>query len=211
MPFQPEIANLPLATVLFLAAGYSAYFIANTGIRDHHKSVDVAFSSAVFGFFGLFFHQWLVARGTNIAVSTLLPYVATCVIGILWRLIGRSLLKLLLRGMHVSYADELPSAWVSMFNVTGFDGTQLAVQLKNGTWLECDDLHRFTRAPNGPCVLGTNGDVLMYVTHFRPVGEDRRENAAVQFGAWGDEITFIPSSEIARIDFRRRKITSPAA
>ncbi|MDX0158973.1 hypothetical protein GOC22_25535 [Sinorhizobium meliloti] len=211
MPFQPEIASLPLATVLFLAAGYSGYFIANTGIRDHHKSVDVAFSSAVFGFFGLFLHQTLVTHEINVYASTLLPYAASCLIGVAWRMWGRRGMRCVLRFLHVSYADELPSAWVSMFNVTGVDGTQLAVQLKNGTWLECDDLHRFAKAPNGPCVLGTNGDVLMYVTHYRLSGEDRRENAAVQFEAWGDEITFIPGSEIARIDLRRKKLTFQAA
>lgn len=49
-----KLVNLPWATLLTLASGYAAYYVANVGVRDHHKPVDVTFSTLVFGFFSAF-------------------------------------------------------------------------------------------------------------------------------------------------------------
>jgi len=48
-----KLVNLPWATLLTLASGYAAYYVANVGVRDHHKPVDVTFSTLVFGCFRL--------------------------------------------------------------------------------------------------------------------------------------------------------------
>jgi hypothetical protein len=69
----------------------------------------------------------------------------------------------------------------------------------------CDDLEKFASSPNGPCVFGAKGDILMYVTH-------KQSDIGVAFfptthpidADWGHEITYIPADEIARVDLRRR-------
>ena len=55
-------------------------------------------------------------------------------------------------------------------------------------------------------VLGAKGDVLMYVTHVRsPVSEVFFARDPLADDYWGDEATYIPADQIARIDFRRRR------
>lgn len=83
--------------------------------------------------------------------------------------------------------------------------TQLSVQLKDGSWLMCDDLAKFADSPNGPCVLGAKGDILIYVT-------DKQSDIGVAFYPtanpvdpdWGHEITYIPADQIIRVDLRRK-------
>ena len=55
-------------------------------------------------------------------------------------------------------------------------------------------------------VLGGKGDLLMYVTHFQ--GKDANEfeecsDTVTEY--WGAEITYIPASEIVRLDYRRER------
>jgi hypothetical protein len=34
-----KLINLPWAALLILASGYAAYYVANVGIRDYHKTI----------------------------------------------------------------------------------------------------------------------------------------------------------------------------
>jgi hypothetical protein len=200
-----ELLNLPWSALLTLASGYAAYFVANTGLRDHHKAIDVAFSTLVFGFFGAFAYEFMLrVLAWSLLPSSVVAFFFAVIFGGLWRKFGRKLLSSTLRLTDVSHSDDLQSAWRSLFDITSVHATQLSVQLKNGTWLQCDDLARFASAPNGPCVLGASGDILMYVTDSRQPGEVAIVNDAVEFTGWGQEVTYIPASEIARVDLRRK-------
>lgn len=46
-----SLINLPWATLVTLASGYIGYFIANVGLKDQHKPIDITFSTLIFGLF----------------------------------------------------------------------------------------------------------------------------------------------------------------
>ncbi|MFB6465040.1 DUF6338 family protein [Bradyrhizobium tunisiense] len=202
-----KLINLPWATLLTLASGYAGYFVANVGIREHHKTIDVVFSTLVFGFFAAFaYNTSQLLLGLTLSWASLVAFIFALVVGGCWSLFGRKISESVLRRLRISYADELPSAWIALFSQKRV-ATQLSVKLKDGTWLKCNDLSRFTSSPNGPCVLGAKGDVLMYVTHVRSsVSEVFFPRDPLADDYWGDEVTYIPADQIARIDFRRRRV-----
>jgi hypothetical protein len=201
-----DLVNLPWATLLTLACGYAAYYIANVGIREHHKPIDVTFSTLVFGFFSAFAYA-LIRQYTNIdiLIASAATFLVAVLLGGLWSRFGRLALKVALRKSRTSYSDDLPSAWVALFE-SEFDAMQLSVKLKDGSWVKCNDLRQFAKLPNGPCVLGGKGDVLMYVTHFQDKDASEFEECSDTVAEyWGAEITYIPATEIARLDYRRAK------
>jgi hypothetical protein len=201
-----DLVNLPWATLLTLACGYAAYYIANVGIREHHKPIDVTFSTLVFGFVSAFAYSALRRyTALDILTASAATFLFAILLGGLWSRFGRLALKIALRKSRTSYSDDLPSAWVALFE-SECDAMQLSVKLKDGSWIKCDDLRKFANLPNGPCVLGGKGDLLMYVTHFQ--GKDADEFAECSDTVteyWGAEITYIPATEIARLDYRRAK------
>lgn len=204
-----ELSTVPWALLLAFVCGYAGYYVANTGNREHHKKLDITFSMIFFGFLGSFIYEasrrWL---SSDILLNSLAAVIGAICIGGLWRIYGRQLLLQTLRRTGVSHSDDIPSAWRALFEIKDHDGTQLSVRLKDGTWLQCDDLGRFQGSPNGPCTLGATGDILMYVTDTRELHGKSVPNEAVEFDQWGTEITYIPASEIGRVDFRRKKKTT---
>jgi hypothetical protein len=203
-PMKPELVNLPWATLLTLACGYASYFIANVGVREHHKAIDVTFSTILFGFFSVFLYTFLRRDySIDILTASASAFLFAILLGGLWSRYGRAYLEAGLRKSGVSYSDDLPSAWIAMFGL-GAKATQLTVKLKDGSWLKCDDLSRYAALPNGPCVLGGKGDLLMYVTHIQGAGAEDFESCSDTVAEqWGAEITYIPAGEIVRLDLRR--------
>lgn len=206
---QPDLLSLPWATLLTLACGYAGYYIANVGVREHHKAIDVTFSTILFGFFSAFLYAGLRRYDVAILPASAMAFAFAVLLGGVWSRFGRSILKIALRKSDVSMSDDLPSAWLAIFEARNKAkripaATQLTVKLKDGAWLKCDNLDRFTHYPNGPCVFGGKGDLLMYVTHFqRNDADDFEECVDVDAAVWGAEITYIPATEIVRLDLRR--------
>jgi hypothetical protein len=202
---NPELLTLPWATLLTLAGGYAGYFIAHIGIRDHHRTIDVAFSTLVFGFGAAFVYQVARHFGLSILTASAFSFASSLVIGALWGRFGRGALIWVLRRLKISHNDDLPNAWLALFSDTTISATQLSVKLKDGTWLKCEELWKFEHRPCGPCVLGAGGDVLMYVTHQQnPGDEEFAPCEAVMSVDWGYEVTYIPKDQIARLDLRRK-------
>jgi cold shock CspA family protein len=206
LPTMKEIVELlaqSWPTLLMAASGYAAYYVANVGVRDHHKPADMVFSIILFAFvsaFAFYFSRWVL--DLSLVSSSGIAFVFAMFGGAVWRVQGRPRFERLLRVTRVSHSDDLPSAWIALFDERCVT-TQLTVQLKDGSWLMCDDLSKFRASPNGPCVLGAKGDILMYVT-------DKRANQRGGFVAmapidpeWGHEITYIPADQIIRVDLRR--------
>jgi hypothetical protein len=201
-----SFVNLPWATLLTLASGYAAYYVANVGVREHHKPVDVTFSTLVFGFFAAFAYELLrIELLASVLVASAMAFLWAILLGGLWSRFGREFLTRALRLSDVSFSDDLPSAWLAIFKQRAY-ATQLSVKLKDGSWVKCEDLGRFADKLNGPCVLGMKGDLLMYITHVQAPSEDGFEECpGVTDDVWGDEITYIPADQIARIDYRRAR------
>jgi hypothetical protein len=113
--------------------------------------------------FGLIAASVYHALSQNVWIAFPLAFVSTIVLGIFWSMFGRDLLIRFLRLCRI-YSDVLPSAWFAVFTERTY-ATQLTVKLNDGSWLKCDDVHRFEKKLNGPCIFGVKGDLLMYVTH----------------------------------------------
>jgi hypothetical protein len=203
-PVKPELLSLPWATLLTLASGYAGYFIANVGIRDHHKPVDLFFSTLVFGFVSAFaFYTCRIIYDVSLVWSSGAQFLFAMMVGSAWSLFGRACFEWILRKTNISHSDDLPSAWVALF-ATRLAARQLSVKLKDGSWLRCDNLSKFKSSPNGPCVLGAKGDILMYVTHTQSdIGVDFFPCADPIDAEWGHEITYIPADQIVRVDLRQ--------
>jgi hypothetical protein len=199
--------GLPWEVLLTLAVGYAGYFVANVGVRAHHKSIDVTFSTIVYGFFGTAAYLAVLAAGLQMWVAVPAGFVVSMVAGGLWSAVLRDRFADALRHLNVSQNDDLPSALANLMADKKGHATQLSVRLTTGVWLMCNDLARFQSAPCGPCVLGPSGDVLMYVTHHRDADGDYEE-CEVDVPNWGMELTYIPANQVSRIDLRKRAISS---
>lgn len=200
----PELFNLPWHIQLTLAGGYAAYLLCYVGIRAPHTSVDTIFSSLLFGPIVAGAHFLLISHTDEVAASAS-AFVAACLVGVLWRKVGRPLLKWILRATNVSWVDEDPSALASIMANNKYPMTQVGVQLDDGTWLRCDELWRFADAPFGPCKIGPNGDIALYLTHEQPIEGPEVELQSVRDEICGDRISYIPASKIKIINFRHIK------
>lgn len=196
-----KLLNLPWEIQLALGSGYVAYMLAYLGIREHHKAIDVTFRTIAFG---------LCATG----VLTLMPascgwwriataITAAVVSGILWRCWLADAAHWLLRKLDISWSDETPSAWsrITQHNRRIYY-SQLSVQLDDDTWLFCDNTRPFADAPFGPCTLGPNGDIALYVTHKCGPGTEIVAVDDVRDPYHGDEITYVPASRVRKLSVR---------
>ncbi|MBX3580853.1 MAG: hypothetical protein KF810_03015 [Rhizobiaceae bacterium] len=200
------LSSLPWKTLLMLASGYAGYFVANVGVREHHKSIDVVFSTLVFGFFAALIYDFVAGETeARWQLASLVAFAGAVVLGALWSRIGRSSMYAVLRLTKVADTDELPSALASLFRIRHNGMTQVHVKLQDGSWLKCDDLSRFKDAPGGPITFGATGDLLIYVSHVKGVAdEDFEECPSVIDKDWGCEMTYLPADQIARIDVRQK-------
>ena len=203
------LTSAPWTTVLTFASGYAGYFIAHLGLRDHHQAMDQVFRVLLYGFWGLFAYVALRTYcGFDILSASAVGFAVSSALGGGWRMWGEKRFTKFLHDNNISHSDDLRSAWLAIPNVSrGLAMTEFGVVLTDGTSLLCNDLWRFRDQPNGPCVLGNNGDVLIYVTHIG------RRNAAGNMdysakedvmGTDGAKMTYIPRDQIARITMRRR-------
>ena len=81
--------------------------------------------------------------------------------------------------------------------------TQLVVMLKSGKSYLCDNLGRFNDAPVGPCLLGEDGSVGMYITAIRKQGEEWQNFDPESEN--GFEMSFFKAADIERIDITRKR------
>ena len=195
-----DLLSLSWTLQVALGSGYSAYIIAYRGIRLHHAARDTLFISLVFSLVasaGLY-----CLRGINPVLSGTIAFLLTLASGILWRLVGSRILATVLRALNITWSDDTPSAWVRLQENSEYPLSQISVLLKDGTWLHCNDTAKFNDAPYSPAVLGTNGDVLMYLTSVKKTGVEEKEQTTVLDPSYGARLTYIPSSEIARLNVR---------
>ncbi|WP_334467757.1 hypothetical protein [Arsenophonus sp. PmNCSU2021_1] len=200
-----SLLNLPWATLVTLASGYVGYFIANVGLKEHHKTVDITFSTLVFGLISATAYESVAVYA--VYWSTLVALVTAIITGAVWRKYGRRWMYKLMRALNISWSDGTHSAWQQLFGQIEYRATEVFVILKDGSGLLSRPLARFEGLPNGPFALGNTGDVILYVTHHSaPDSDEWREFAGVIDDSWGALATYIPAEQIARVEIRRNKI-----
>jgi len=197
-----SLLDLPWATLVTLASGYVGYFIANVGLKDHHKNVDITFSTLVFGLFSATAYGAFPSHA--VYWSTLVALATAMITGAIWRKYGRKWMYQIMRALNISWSDGTNSAWQQVFGQIGYRTTEVFVILKDGSGLLSRNLARFEGLPNGPFALGNTGDVILYVTHHSaPDSDDWHEFAGVIDDDWGALATYIPADQIARVEIRR--------
>jgi hypothetical protein len=201
--------SLPGHIQLSLASGYAAYYYAYVGSRSHHKTIDVALITLLFG---------MVATAVFLVLS---PYTGTIIAGILafsasvfagaaWRWRGKDFLESDLKRHDFSWGNDDPSALHTLTSKTRFHFTQIAIQLVDETWLRCDDAELFSRSPHGPFTIGPSGDIALYLTQIDDPNGKETILKTVKSEHLGDRITYVPANQIRRITLRMREANRPS-
>lgn len=211
-----ELLALPWQVQIVIVGGYLAYVVAYTGKRSAHKAVDTVSIILCFGgisiltfealdefvpeIINLFGQDLTLLREFCLAVCSMMSAVG---FAILWRrYLGNSVRNILGR-LSKNDDDGLPTGWDTIIQTPNFDYSQLNVTLKNGNKLECDAMGNFNDLPNGPCILGGDGSIAMYVTHIEDAKGIHREANNLVSKERGARMTFIPADQIAEVDIRR--------
>lgn len=194
-----DILNLPWQIQVSLASGYAGYMLACFGVRENHRAIDTTFMTLVFGLFASA-ALYLLDRFSPVIAGTV-ALVLTLVVAALWRGLLRSLFDCMIRKFNVSWTNNDPSALHTMFSGTTMV-SQISVLTDDGTWLECRNNADFSAAPTTPCIIGTNGDVMLYVTHREEKGQNEQVMEHVIDDRWGYQATYIPASRIREMKVR---------
>lgn len=197
------LLDLPLATLAPLAAGYIGYRLAFLGRDGAHRATDVIFISLAFALAG---KMIMAGFGAWTMLGAIAAVLITASIGALWRNWGANQSFAWLRRLRLIDHDGQPDVWRSMLARKLPPPLQIVVYLKNGQRLMCSDMRPFYQQPLGPCLLGEDGSVALFVTDYRNAGstdwvEITNENH--ESVEWAPPITFIPASEIARVQMIR--------
>ncbi|EAO8388446.1 hypothetical protein C6J21_001393 [Salmonella enterica subsp. enterica serovar Thompson] len=207
-----SLIDLPWATLVTLASGYIGYFIANVGLKDHHKAIDITFATLVFSLLPTLAYALVLLTCTSLLatyISTVSAVVIAVATGAFWRKKGRKWMYLLLRKYNISWSDSTSSAWQQMFGMTDYVVTEVIVILKDGSELRSLLPGDFEAEPNGSFALGTNGDVIIYATHHRlSASKNWVEYPDVNDATLGALATWIPSGQIASLKLRRVHVDS---
>lgn len=195
-----DILALSWKVQVAIASGYAAYIIAYRGMRSHHSSQDTIFLTLVFSLVAS--AELWIARALSPLVAGLSAFLLSVAIALVWRRRGMDWFTALLRGPNTTWSDDTPSAWARLQENRAHPFSQISVLTKDGTWLHCNETAKFNAFPYAPCVLGTNGDVLMYLTSVKPKEGEEREQTTTLDPSFGARLTFVPSSEIARVNIR---------
>jgi len=196
-----DLLKSPWQLQLSLGSGYAAYLVSYVGIRAHHKTIDTAFSSLVFGLVATGIFSVSAVKVGPIP-SSALAFFSACAVAVFWRKFGRIWLAWVIRREDLSWSNDDPTALATLLDDTHNNMSQIAVLTKDGDWLRCDNTDSFASSPFGPCKIGPNGDVAMYLTHSKSKGEDAKELGSTKDLEFGDRMTYIPSESIQRINFR---------
>lgn len=203
-----DLAALPWQLQLVFVSGYCAYRLSYLGLRDAHKAIDTVFLSLAFG---------LVTAAVMFVPAPLadwwratLAFASTLLAGVLWRQLGREGLRAALRATRFSFADDTASAWQRLLENRDYV-TQMTVELDTGEILYCTDTAPIGHLPFGPCVLGTNGDLLFYPNRAEAAdGTETNVGGGLMDANWGALVTYLPRERIKRLSIRHQRINGPA-
>lgn len=192
-----EIFDLPLALQTTLGGGYLAYVTAYAGYRKDHGAEDAVFITLAFGLVAWL--GFLAGQLVGWPLAILGGVGAALVAGVAWRRKGRDWWLLAMSALGVHDEDGVHSGWTA-FSQAKHTIHQAAVYTTEGRVLLLENHHAHHAAPWSGLYLGGDGSVIMVVD-----GEERdgkytaRED--VEYN-WGTRMTFVPASQIARVELR---------
>jgi hypothetical protein len=202
------LTALPWNIQLVTASGYCAYLVAYVGIRYNHKATDTVFASLAFGLVALFVLSAPIPVGDFWQGA--IAFLASVLTGIAWRAKLRIWARRIARKLNYSWADNTAAAWDRLLEECDYGPTQLTVEMDDGRYLQCTNAERVGHLPFGPYVLGTTGDVLMYVDQTQTAAGEIRKAAGTYSDDWGAMVTYIPKDHIKKISVRLLPVSRPA-
>lgn len=198
-----DLNTLPVLTQVALASGYVAYRIGYQGVGTHQRPIEIAFGSLAFSLIASLALAALPKLWPlNLILNGIAAVTITLLAGVLWRKWGGEWFFVLMRKLDISWANDRPSALGAIIHNNKFRVSQVAVELDDGTWLRCDNTSDFSNAPFGPCLLGPDGSVGLYLTHEDVPGKDSRIMSTTVDPHYGYRITYIPANKIRRVALR---------
>lgn len=196
-----QLLNLPFATLSVLGSGYIGYRLSCIGHDGPHGPVDVVFMSLVFAAIA---KAVMLLHGSSVILAAIPAFAAVFLAALFWRALLSPFLQRQFRNAGLIDHDRGRNVWESMIMRTDLHvPRQLVVTLKNGRQLMCEDLKDFKSAPLGPCLLGPDGSIGIYVTSITSKNTGEWEDADAQDDGCGPAMTFIPAAEIERVRIRR--------
>lgn len=188
-------------------AAYLAYVVAYTGRRKHHKSIDSTFIILTFALIALSIVEILDSKvpagnGFRVGIISACAVSGTVFSAVLWHAKVHGLVQGWLSKIKADQDDGFPTAWETIISEPGLAYSQVYVTLKDGRKLESYQMEPFNKLPNGPCILGLDGSIAMYVNAIKEPESERRDIETITDDD-GHRITYIPADQIAEVDLRR--------
>ena len=135
-------------------------------------------------------------------MSYALAFVVAIAAAAFWRRVGEEWVRNALRSTGISTSDRYTSALETMMTREGHEPNQLIVRKTDGSAVMCERLVDFEHAPYGPCLLGPDGSVSLYITDSRRGHGSDWEPVPTVRNDWGCALTFIPADQVAEIELR---------
>ena len=200
--------------LIYFGVGYLAYRSAYVGLNKHHTARDSLFMVLIFAAgigwpsynLGLYIQDSLygpsdIHRHVQEAIATLASAIIAVLIGLLWRTKGKKWWQNSLARWWDIREDGIPSAWDSFVIETHSRVVwQVAVHTKDRTYYMIDR-SKYLNAPLEGVYLGTDGDVALIVDKIQENGKMITPQKVID-DYYGARLTYIPSSEITRVEIR---------
>lgn len=193
-----DFINLGTTVQVSLAAGYMAYCTAYAGFRRHHQTRDTIFITLVFAAIASAVISQTQTLGT--VTAYVISVLTVLISAALWRWFGKKLWQKLMRFSKVHREDGVETTWENLVQ-TDKIVDQISVHLSNERILYLNNRPQYVGTPWDGLYLGGDGSVLMIVEEEElPDGtEEKRTGVRSE---WGTRLTYLPASEITRVNIR---------
>jgi hypothetical protein len=193
--------DLTLSVQIALGAGYLAYVTCYAGFRADHKPVDQVSISLVFSSFALVVAN--LCHSLPDIWKVVVTLIATLVLGVLWRTLGRPVWHWTLEKTGVHRDDGIHTGWAAL--------VQTNKLVSQATIYTTDDMefHLANRAPylneqwKGLYLCGDGSVTMIVDTETDASGEELQRTTQTD-EEYGTRFTHFPASQIRRVELRMK-------
>lgn len=200
--FGTDFLNLSLSLQASLASGFLAYVTAYAGFRREHSAQDSAFITLAFSSVAQLVFI-LIDPCWGSLVACLSALATSLAAAIVWRKWARTAWLWLMGKAKVHRDDGAHGTWSAIVQANrGVE--QLSVQTKSGRTLYLSDRSAYAAAPWSGVYLGGDGGVILVVDEEELPDGSLEKRSGVADEDWGTRMTYIPASEVARVNIRMK-------
>lgn len=197
-----DIMSLPEQLQVILVSGYLGYSIAYSGFRDNERKDEMFYGILSFGIFGYIFYDFTRKAYLSFWFPGLGALLVSVLVALFWRKYGRRSFNTVMHKAAISNEDGIKTVWTKIVQDTNIAPTQLVVQLKDGSIIECDEVQSFGDAPIPRYYTDNDGNIALYGTSKISASGETIKCQYTRDAKWGDRITYIPKEQIASISIR---------